>query len=184
MWVLGEYVASRIYGWFLLPAQKKLCNDNAAPFPWQHNSPKGKVGNESVNSLSRSHVPKQQEEIHCKWKIFFFLLCWLNRFCLRLTFFSFSFLKLWANSSTTQYPCQLFYGRQDTPCAILSQKCMLWERGLVKLPQPVSLSSFFHRYQTAGKHVFVNLGIGAWWQRSIFTQWKLDSCSINLARNP
>ena len=24
----------------------------------------------------------------------------------------------------------------DTPHAILSQKCILWERGLVKLPQP------------------------------------------------
>ena len=49
----------------------------------------------------------------------------------------FSFLKPWAdNGSTNQYSCQLFYGGDDTPCAILSQKCILWERGLVKLPQP------------------------------------------------
>ena len=28
-----------------------------------------------------------------------------------------------------------FMGRQDTPYAILSQKCILWEKGLVKIPQ-------------------------------------------------
>ena len=45
----------------------------------------------------------------------------------------YSFLKPWADkSSTNQDSCQLFYG-QGT---ILSQKCILWERGLVKLPQP------------------------------------------------
>jgi len=39
----------------------------------------------------------------------------------------FSFLKPWANnSSTNQYSYQLFYGRgDDTPRAILSQKCIL-----------------------------------------------------------
>ena len=29
-----------------------------------------------------------------------------------------------------------FMAGDDTPHAILSQKCLLWERGLVKLPQP------------------------------------------------
>ena len=29
-----------------------------------------------------------------------------------------------------------FTARDDTLCAALSQKCILWERGLVKLPQP------------------------------------------------
>ena len=38
------------------------------------------------------------------------------------TFF-FSFLKPWAdNDSTNQYPCQLFYGGDDTLHDILSQK--------------------------------------------------------------
>ena len=60
----------------------------------------------------------------------------------------FSFLKPWAdNDSTNQYSCQLFYGQgggkrgmDGTPHAILSQKCILWERGLVKLPQPRGVS--------------------------------------------
>ena len=54
----------------------------------------------------------------------------------------FSFLKPWAdNSSTNQYPCQFFLWPGDnTPCAFLSQKCILWERGLVKLPQPWDVS--------------------------------------------
>ena len=30
--------------------------------------------------------------------------------------------------------------REDTPQVILSQKCILWERGLVKLPQPWGVS--------------------------------------------
>lgn len=57
------------------------------------------------------------------------------------SFFSFSFLKLWVRIA--QQPsiyANCFMGRQDTPWAILSQKCMLWERGLVKLPQPRGLS--------------------------------------------
>ena len=56
----------------------------------------------------------------------------------------FSFLKSWAdNGSTNQYSCLLFYGEgvgwsggDDTPSATLSQKCILWGRGLVKLLQP------------------------------------------------
>ena len=49
----------------------------------------------------------------------------------------FSFLKPWAdNGSTNQYSCQLFKAGDDTVHAILSQKCTLWERGLVKGSQP------------------------------------------------
>ena len=47
----------------------------------------------------------------------------------------FSFLKPWANnSSTNQYSYHLFYGWGMThPLSSLPQKCILWERGLVKL---------------------------------------------------
>ena len=50
----------------------------------------------------------------------------------------FSFLKPWANnSSTNQYSYQLLYGWGMTHfLSSLSQKCLLWERGLVKLRQP------------------------------------------------
>ena len=59
-----------------------------------------------------------------------------------------SFLKPWADiGSTNQYSCLLFYGERvgwgggdDTPSAILSQKCILWGRGLVKLLQPWGVS--------------------------------------------
>ena len=37
-------------GTMLLNSRKQLCNENNAPFPWQHNSPKRKGGNERVNS--------------------------------------------------------------------------------------------------------------------------------------
>ena len=64
-------------------------------------------------SVERSRVPKQQEEIHCKWQIFFSSL--LTKPVLPKTNLSspppFSCLKLWAdNSSTNQHSCQLFYG--------------------------------------------------------------------------
>ena len=81
-------------------------------------------------SVGRSHVPKQQEKIYCKWH-FFFLLCWLNRFCLRLTFFFyfFSFLKLWVdNSSTNQCSCQLFYEQSGhTLCHSISKMHIVGE---------------------------------------------------------
>ena len=54
----------------------------------------------------------------------------------------FSFLKPWANnSSTNQYSYQLLYGWGMTHfLSSLSQKCLLWERGLVKLRQPWGVS--------------------------------------------
>ena len=36
----------------------------------------------------------------------------------------------------TSIPVNCFMAGDDTPLAILSQKCTLWERGLVKLPPP------------------------------------------------
>ena len=56
-------------------------------------------------------------------------------------FFLFSNLGLiMAQQTSIHVDC--FMKRDDTPPAILSQKCMLWERGLVRLPPPrgVSLS--------------------------------------------
>ena len=92
--------------------------------------------------VGRPEVPKWQKEINWKWKTFFCpLLCWWNWFCLRWTFFFFFSLKLWTNNgSTNQYSCQLFYSKDDTSCAVLSQKCILWERGLVKQPQSWGIS--------------------------------------------
>ena len=59
----------------------------------------------------------------------------------KTSLFFFSFLKSWAdNGSRKQYPCQLFYDwGWPTLCHSIS-KCILWERGLVKLPQPWGVS--------------------------------------------
>ena len=52
---------------------KQLYNENAVPFLWHHNSPKRKAENERVSSqIGRPEVPKEQEEINCKWHSFFF----------------------------------------------------------------------------------------------------------------
>ena len=49
----------------------------------------------------------------------------------------FSFLKPWAdNSSTNQDLYQLFHGWGMTHLVASCQKCILWEKGLVKLHQP------------------------------------------------
>ena len=57
---------------------------------------------------------------------------WLH---LRLTFFLFSnFGLIIAQQTSIQISC--FMAGDGTPRAILSQKCILWERHLVKLPQP------------------------------------------------
>ena len=90
-------------------------------------------------SVERSRVPKQQEEIHCKWQIFFSSL--LTKPVLPKTNFPPPLLFLVSNfgliiAQQTSIHVNCFMGRQDTPCAILFQKCILWERGLVKLPQP------------------------------------------------
>ena len=47
-----------------LSKQKQLWNENDAPFCWQHNFPKRKVGNERVNPRQvdkKPEVPKQRE---------------------------------------------------------------------------------------------------------------------------
>ena len=53
----------------------------------------------------------------------------------KTNFFLFSNLGLIiAQQASIHISC--FMAGDDTPHAILSQKCLLWERGLVKLPQP------------------------------------------------
>ena len=56
-------------------------------------------------------------------------------FHLRLTF---SLLKPWANNKLNKavFISTVFWRGEDTPHAILSQKCILWEKGLMKLLQP------------------------------------------------
>ena len=56
-----------------------------------------------------------------------------NWFCLRLNFFLFSNLGL-IMAQWTSIHVNYLMARDDRPCAILSQKCILWGRGLVKLP--------------------------------------------------
>jgi hypothetical protein len=52
----------------------------------------------------------------------------------------FSFLQTWTeNGSTNQYSCH-FMAKDDILGAILTQKCILWERSLAKLPQPRGVS--------------------------------------------
>ena len=53
-------------------------------------------------------------------------------FHLRLTFFLFSNLGL----NKPEFLSIVLWLGDDTPHAILSQKCFLWKRDLVKLPQP------------------------------------------------
>ena len=54
---------------------------------------------------------------------------------------NFSFPKTWAeNTQQTSIPVNCFLARGNTPCTILSQKCILWEKGLVKLSQPWGVS--------------------------------------------
>ena len=63
-------------------------------------------------SIGRSHVPKQEEEIYCKWHFFFFPSLLIKPVLPKTTLFFFFSLKLWVdNSSTNQYSCQLFYGQ-------------------------------------------------------------------------
>jgi len=79
-------------------------------------------------------------------------LLWIlpsNLFRWRLNFFLFSNLgPIMAQETSIHVHC--FMARDDRPCAILSQKCILWERGLVQLPQPrgVSLIWLAAGYQT------------------------------------
>ena len=56
-------------------------------------------------------------------------------FHLKLTFFLFPNLGLIMGQQTSIH-VNCFMARDDIPFAILSQKCILWERSLVKLPQP------------------------------------------------
>ena len=82
------------------------------PFPRQHDSPKRKRWNERVTGR-KARGPQEVGGSKLQVEDFFFLLCWWNQFCLRLTvfYFFFPFLKPWAdNGSTNQYSCQLFYG--------------------------------------------------------------------------
>ena len=60
-----------------------------------------------------------------------------SRFCLRLTFVS-NLGLIMAQQISIHVNC--FMAGDDTPCAILSQKYLLWERGLVKFPQPWGIS--------------------------------------------
>ena len=67
----------------------------------------------------------------------------------------FSFFKPWAyNSSTNQYSYQLFlWLADDTPHAILSQKCILWERGLGGTPSALRCLSYLtNSFLTGTKH--------------------------------
>ena len=52
------------------------------------------------------------------------------------------FLKPWANNKLNRpvFISIVLWLGEDTPHAILSQKCILWESGLVKLPQPRGVS--------------------------------------------
>ena len=56
-----------------------------------------------------------------------------NQFCLRLPFFLFPNFGL-IMAQWTSIHVNYFMARDDRPCAILSQKCILWKRDLVKLP--------------------------------------------------
>ena len=69
------------------------------------------------------------ETMYLLWNLPF-----LKWFHLKLTFF-FSNLGLIVTQETVFISIVLWL-RDDTPHAILSQKCILWERGLVKLLQP------------------------------------------------
>ena len=60
-----------------------------------------------------------------------------NQFCLRVTFVS-NLGLIMAQQISIHVNC--FLAGDDTPCAFLSQKCLLWERGLVTLPQPWGIS--------------------------------------------
>ena len=74
---------------------KQLWDENATPFPRQHNSPKGKGGNERV-IVRRPEVPRHQVKIKCKWQMYFFPLSLLTKPVLPKTnhFFPFSNLGL------------------------------------------------------------------------------------------
>ena len=95
----------------------------------------------------RPEVPKQQGELQVA-NVFCFLLfspSLLIKQVLPKTNFFFFFLfsnlgLIMAQQGSIHGNC--FTARNDTPCAILSQKCILWEGRLVKLPSP--LRYFFY----------------------------------------
>ena len=75
-----------------------------------------------------------KETMYLLWILPFFKLV-----SLKTKFFLFSNLGLiMAQETSIHVHCLM--ARDDTSCAILSQKCILWERGLVKLPQPWGVS--------------------------------------------
>ena len=71
------------------------------------------------------------------WNVPFFKSIRLRR----TFFFSFLFSDLGLIMvQQTNIHVNCFMAGDDTPSSILSQKCILWERGLVKLPQPWGVS--------------------------------------------
>ena len=128
------------------------------PFPRQHDSPKRKRWNERVTGR-KARGPQEVGGSKLQVEDFFFLLCWWNQFCRRLTVFYFFFLfsnlgLIMAQQTNIHVNCFMAWG--DTPCTILSQKCILWERGLVKLPQPWGASLIWLSFLTDIKHLAKN----------------------------
>ena len=76
------------------------------------------------------------ETIYLLWNLLFFKLIPVLPI---FFFFLFSNLGL-IMAQQTSIHVNCFMAGDDTPCAILSQKCILWERGLVKLPQAWGVS--------------------------------------------
>ena len=99
---------------------------------WQHVVPLW--ANQCVFLMERFFLNYVNETMYLFWNL---------PFCKmvppKTTFFS--LLTPWADDSlTNQYSCQFFYGQGIyTLCHPIS-KCILWARGLVKLPQPWGVS--------------------------------------------
>ena len=126
---------------------RQLGNEKATPFPRQHNSPKRKGWNERVTRgpQGAGGSKLQAEDFFCFLKTFFPSLLMkpvlpkINSFFFSFFFFLFSNLGLIMAQQTNIY-VNCFMAWNNTPCDILSQKCILWEGGLVKLPQPSGAS--------------------------------------------
>ena len=74
-----------------------------------------------------------------------------NLFCLRLIFFLFSNLGL-IITQQTHIHANCYMTQDDTPCAILTQKCILWKTGPGKTPSALRclsylISSFLARWK-------------------------------------
>ena len=80
------------------------------------------------------------ETIYLLWNLPFFKMV-----PPKTNFFLFSNLGL-IMTQQTSIPVNCFMAGDDTPPDILSQKCIVWERGLVKLPQPWGVSYLINSF--------------------------------------